>query len=184
MGFDKQLLQIREQRLICALLPKLRQCFDDILIVTNRAELYEGMAVRVTQDIIPGKGPMSGIHAGLKAATSEYVYVMACDMPRFDPTYARELQQRITTHPKNIDACVTQKGDWIEPFHAFYGQGALSMLEEDLLADKTSVFYLLKKLSVLYVPEQEARTFTPDWSLFCNLNTREEYLAYLKQIGG
>lgn len=180
MGFDKQLLQIREQRLVALLLPKLRRCFSDILVVTNAPQLYTGMGVRTVRDIIPDKGPLSGIHAALHYANSEFVYVMACDMPRFDERYARYLSEKIDTC--DIAACVTRRGDWIEPFHAFYGQAAVPMLEADLNAGKTSVYYLLNKINTLYIDEAEAAAFTPDWSLFLNLNTREEYLSYLKTL--
>ncbi|MDL2235313.1 molybdenum cofactor guanylyltransferase [Christensenellaceae bacterium OttesenSCG-928-L17] len=180
MGFDKQFLQARQQRLIASLLPGLCAVFDDILVVTNRPELYTALPVRTVSDLIPGKGPLSGIHAALHNATSEYSYVMACDMPRFSGEYAHFLQQWLQQHP-GADACVTVRGEWIEPFHAFYGQSALKTLEHDLAADKTSIYYLLKKLNTAYVPEASARAFSPDWSLFCNLNTREEYLQYLQQ---
>ncbi|MDL2258007.1 molybdenum cofactor guanylyltransferase [Eubacteriales bacterium OttesenSCG-928-K08] len=177
MGFDKQLLKIHHQRLIAALQPSLREVFDDVLVVTNRPELYDGLGVRAVCDILPGKGPLSGLHAALHHTKSEYVYALACDMPRFSGDYARFLQSQIA----NQDACVTQTGEWIEPFHAYYGKNALPTLENDLLADKTSVYYLLKKLNTLYVPEASARAFTPDWSLFCNLNTKEDYQRFLSQ---
>lgn len=177
MGFDKQLLTISRKRLIAGLLPRLAECFDDILVVTNFPELYNRMPVRTVSDIIPGKGPLSGIHAALQSSKSSYVYFMACDMPCFEAEYAEYMKQRLLEDPN--DACVTRRGVWIEPFHAFYNQTAIGTLEADLNADKTSVFYLLKKLSTLYISEEEARRFSSNWSLFCNLNTREEYFAYL-----
>ncbi len=177
MGFDKQLLTVSRKRLITGLLPRLSECFDDILVVTNFPELYHGMAVRTVSDVIPGKGPLSGIHAALLAARSSYVYFMACDMPCFESAYVEYMKQRLREFPS--DACVTKQGAWIEPFHAFYRQSAVETIESDLKADKTSVFYLLKKLSTLYIAEEEARRFSSNWSLFCNLNTREEYFAYL-----
>lgn len=181
MGFDKQLLKTRQQRFITSLLPGLRAVFDDVIVVTSRPELYETLPVRTVSDIVPGKGPLSGIHAALHSATSEYTYIMACDMPRFSAEYAHYMQQWLLRE-NGADACVTMCGDWIEPFHAFYGQSALPTLENDLAADKTSIFYLLRKLNTAYIPEAEARVFSPDWSLFCNLNTREEYQRYLQQM--
>ena len=38
--------------------------------------------------------------------------------------------------------------------------------------------HLLRKINTLYIPEAEARRFTPDRSLFSNLNTREDYEAW------
>jgi molybdopterin-guanine dinucleotide biosynthesis protein A len=80
-------------------------------------------------------------------------------------------QQLISTH---ADACVTKHGDNIEPFHAFYNKNALAAIEKDILADLCSVKYLLKKINTIYIPEEEARRFTPDWSLFRNINTEND----------
>lgn len=180
MGFDKQLLQIGEQRLIAMLLPKLSACFSDIVVVTKLPALYKNMPVRTVQDIIPDKGPLSGIHAALSIARSDYVYMMACDMPCFSAEYCGYMRARLLSHP--ADACVTRFGDWIEPFHAFYNRRMIEVVRGDLNADKTSVHYLLKEVDTLYIPEAEARAFSPDWSLFLNLNTREKYEAFMQTL--
>jgi len=176
MGFDKQLFHVRKDRLFAHLLPTLATRFDDVMVVTDRPEIYRGMDVRPVSDIIPGFGPFSGIHAAIKEAKSEYVYVIACDMPEIDLEYIDYMTQRLAQYP--ADACVTKIAEWIEPFHAFYGKGALPAMEEDILAGRSSMFYLLQKINTLYIPEAEARRFTPDWSLFSNLNTREDYEAW------
>jgi len=178
MGFDKQLFHTRKERLFEHLLPTLSAKFEDVMVVTGEPDSYRGMGVRTVKDIISGLGPLSGIHAAIREAKSEYVYILACDMPRINLSYIDYMIQMLTLSP--ACACVTRKADWIEPFHGFYGKGALTAIEEDLLMGKSSVFYMLQKLNTLYIPEVEARSFTPDWSLFCNLNTREEYAALLE----
>src|SRR5439155_16087595 len=37
--------------------------------------------VRVIPDIVPGSGPLGGLHAALTAAHGDAVFVVACDMP-------------------------------------------------------------------------------------------------------
>ena len=178
MGFDKQLFHARKERLFAHLLPTLLTKFEDVMVVTGEPEIYGGMGVRPIRDIIPGWGPLSGIHAAVSEAKGEYVYIMACDMPIIDISYIDHMIQKLTVSP--ACACVTRKADRIEPFHGFYGKGALPVMESDLLAGKSSVYYLLQKVDALYVAESEARRFTPDWSLFCNLNTPNEYAVLLE----
>ena len=173
MGFDKQLLHVYKNRLFAQLLPTLRGRFEDVIVVTGQPEMYRDMGVRPISDVIPGLGPLSGIHAALKEAKSEYVYIIACDMPKIDLSYMDYMIKMLAQ--STADACVTRKGDLVEPFHAFYGKRALPTIEAHLLAGKNSIYYLLQKIDTLYIPEVEARRFTPDWSLFCNLNTREDY---------
>jgi len=178
MGFDKQLFHTRKNRLFAHILPLLAQNFEDVMVVTGKSEIYPEFDVRTVKDIIPGLGPLSGIHAAVREAKSEYVYIIACDMPVIDMKYIDYMKQRLIQ--ASACACVTRKGGRVEPFHGFYGKSALPCMEEDLLAGKSSVYYLLKKIDALFIPEAEARRFTPDWSLFCNLNTREDYAALLK----
>ena len=73
---------------------------------------------------------------------SEYVYVIACDMPRISLDYINSMAKRLSLF--TFDACVTEKGGWIEPFHAFYGKGALPAIECGLLAGKSP----MRELSV------------------------------------
>jgi molybdopterin-guanine dinucleotide biosynthesis protein A len=179
MGFDKQLLHVSSNRLFERIIPVLTDRFDDVMVVTGQPDIYRGTGVRAIADIIiPSLGPLSGIHAAVSEAKNDYVYILACDMPRIDLSYIDFMIGRL--EEKTADACVTCRGDWIEPFHAFYGKGALPVIEADLLKGKSSVYYLLKKINTLFIPESEARKFTPDWSLFYNLNTRDDYLRLLK----
>lgn len=174
MGFDKQMFHIHDYKLFDNVLRTLTERFEDVMVVTQCPEMYRGMNVRSISDIIPGFGPLSGIHAAIREAKSEYVYVIACDMPRINLNYIDYMVHNIKSSP---DACVTKKGSWIEPFHAFYGKQALPVIEADLYAGKASVYYMLQKINTLYIPEADARRFTPDWSLFCNLNTIEDYTS-------
>ncbi|MDR2589472.1 MAG: molybdenum cofactor guanylyltransferase [Oscillospiraceae bacterium] len=166
--FDKQLLHLQKDSLFTSVLPTLNQHFDEVLVVTSKPKLYDDLNVKTIQDIFPQKGPLSGIHAALSFSKSKYVYIIACDMPNIDIDYINYMKQRLISI--GADACVTQFADRIEPFHAFYSKNALKTIEEDLLADLCSIKHLLQKINTLYISEEEARQFTPDWSLFQNIN--------------
>jgi len=180
MGFDKQLFHVIGERLFETFLPTLTKRFDDVMIITTQPEMYEGMGVRAITDIIPGFGPLSGIHAAINEAEYEYVYITACDMPEINLAYIDYMVGKLTETP--ADACITKKGDWIEPFHGFYSKQALPAITSDLLAGIGKIYHPLQKINTLYIPEMEARRFTPDWSLFNNLNTLEEYKSCIKSL--
>ena len=176
MGFDKQYFHIYKERLFKNILPVLCSLFDDVMVVTGQPELYIKMNVRIINDIIPGYGPLSGIHAAVKESKSRYVYIIACDMPVINIDYIKYMMDILSSN--SADACLAIKGDWIEPFHAFYGKNCLSMMEADLLDNNATIHYVLQKLNTYYIPEPEARRFSPDWSLFRNLNTPEDLEAW------
>ncbi|NLW21668.1 MAG: molybdenum cofactor guanylyltransferase [Tissierellia bacterium] len=180
MGFDKQLLKINERRLIDSLRRKLRLLFDEIIVVTNKSEYYLGFSDKITKDIIVGKGPLSGIHAGLSEASSQYVYFIACDMPNINLDYIRYMKEQI--EDLDVKACVTRYGDWIEPFNAFYSKDMIGDIKEHITQNRRSVNSLLSKLTVHYIEEKKAREFSPNWDMFLNLNTKEELDDYLKTI--
>lgn len=181
MGFDKQLLKINERRLIDNLRKKLNEQFDEIIVVTNKSEYYLGFSDKITKDIIVGKGPLSGIHAGLSKALSHYVYFVACDMPNINLEYINYMKEELKD--LQVKACVTKYGDWIEPFNAFYSKDMIVDIEDHLTKGKKSVNSLIEKINVHYITEEKARSFSPNWDMFLNLNTKEELKDFLKTIG-
>lgn len=180
MGFDKQLLKINERRLMDSLIMKLNQEFDEIIIVTNRPECYKGLGDKIISDIIVGRGPLSGIHAGLTMASNEFSYFLACDMPNINFDYIRYMKNSIRCI--DTSACITRFGSWIEPFNAFYSKKLKIEIEKHLFSGNRSINSLLEKVDVYYISEEEARRFSPNWDMFLNLNTKEDLNSYLIKI--
>lgn len=178
MGFDKQFIEIHEKRLMDILIHELEKEFDEIIIVTNKLQCYLDVTHKVTKDILKEKGPLGGIHVGLKEASSKYSFVVACDMPNINIEYVRYMKKQM--EDMDIDGCVTKIGNWIEPFSSFYSKDIIDNIEEHLLSDKRSIYSLLEKLNILYIEEKEARKFSPNWDMFLNLNTKEDLSLYLE----
>lgn len=181
MGFDKQFLKINERRLMDSLIHKLREEFDEIIIVTNKAQAYIGLGHKITSDIFENVGPLGGIHAGLILSSSQYAYVVACDMPNINLDYIRFMKASIEN--KNFDGCVTRFGNWIEPFSSFYSKNIVKAIEDHLNFESKSINSLLKKLNICYIEESKAREYSPNWDMFLNLNTREDLDNYLRNLG-
>jgi molybdenum cofactor guanylyltransferase len=173
MGFDKQMIEIDGERLVMKTIENLRGVFSEIVVVTNRFELYDGENVTLIMDEIPDKGPLGGLYSGLKNSSSEYAYLIACDMPFINESYIRYMMDVIGD--KSIDACITMRGEWIEPFNAFYSKSMIDHLEERLHGGNLSVNGLLKSLECVYIEEVEALKFSSDWSMFSNINTRDDF---------
>lgn len=182
MGFDKQFLSIYNERIINYLINELRKEFEEIIIVTNKVEEYKEYDVKLLSDEIKEKGPLSGLHIGLKASSSKYTYFIACDMPNLDMDYIRFMKERIGN--LDIDACVTKTGKNIEPFNAFYSGSLINYIEKLLMKEFNSLSYLIKSINTFYIKEKEAREFSPDLSMFFNLNTIEDVENYLSGISG
>jgi molybdopterin-guanine dinucleotide biosynthesis protein A len=182
MGFDKQLLKINERKLMDSLIQKLSREFEEIIIVTNRPELYIGLSHIITKDILEDKGALGGIHAGLNYSSSKYAFVVACDMPNINMEYIIYMKNKLTDN--NSFGCVSQFGDWIEPFSSFYSVEFIKSIEKYLETGRRSIHGLIKDLNITYIQEKEARKFSPNWDMFLNLNTQEDLDKFLFSAGG
>jgi molybdenum cofactor guanylyltransferase len=180
MGFDKQFLEINEKKLMKIIIDKLRKEFSEIIVITNKPEAYVDLCDKVLRDEIKGFGPLSGIHVGLKNSSSKYSYFIACDMPSINLEYIKFMKNKLLN--EEFDVCVARYREWIEPFNAFYSKDVIPNIEQQFSNNQKSVFSFIHKLKTLYIPENAARNFSPDWEMFCNLNTREDLENYLESI--
>ncbi len=178
MGFDKQFLKIKGVSIVESIVEELEKEFDEIIIISNKAEEYEGHKHRVEPDIIEGKGPLSGIHTGLSLGKSDYMFFIACDMPNVSLDYIRYMKKRIRD---NTEACISRVDKGLEPFHGFYSKTLVGPIEDYLKSEKRSIFRFLEDKNVTYIDESEIKEEGFN-QVFLNINTPEDLETYLKSI--
>ncbi|MDF2840319.1 MAG: mobA [Clostridia bacterium] len=176
MGFDKQSIKLQGKLLIEQQIQVLQSIFNEIIIVTNRPELYQSFHCIMVTDELKDFGPLGGIHIGLKASSSQFSYFLACDMPNINREYILHMQKIIHDHGKDQQAVITRFGNWLEPFHAFYSKSLIPVIEQAYQERNNKVGSMLEKVKVHYIEEEEARCFSPDWSMFANINTQDDLI--------
>ncbi len=174
MGFDKQLICFDGENITDSIIRTLKPVFKNIIIVTNKPRLYKDKDIIITKDYYKGYGPLGGIHAGLLKSPSMYNYFIACDMPYISIDYIKYMMKIIHENNYEVDAIITRFGDWIEPFNAFYSRRLISDIECNIAKNKRKIGELLDKSNAIYIEEKTARCFSPDWSMFTNLNTESD----------
>ena len=174
MGFDKQFLKIEQRSIMDSMIHKLSKEFDEIIIVTNKPEHYLGLGHKITGDIIENMGPLAGIHAGLKISNSQYALVVACDMPNINMEYIKYMKTQIGNH-----GCTTKFGNYLEPFISYYSKDVIINIEEFLKTNRKSIHGFLPTIEFNYIEERVARSFSPNWNMFLNLNTKEDLNNFL-----
>ena len=177
MGFDKQLLMENDRRILEQVIETLRQEFEDIIIVTARPELYEGMGVRIFSDTYRDKGPLAGVHAALYNARSRFVYMLACDMPVVNMDFVRHMKQRLAQ--SGADVCVGERDGRLEPFNTFYSRDLLPEVVYRLETGNSSLFRFIHASNACVISQQEAACFDKELQMFLNINTRTEFEKYL-----
>lgn len=184
MGFDKRFIKIEGVSMVEYAIHELSKHFNEIIVADNTVgyELYGECKIIHVKDILPNCGPLSGVHCGLINASSDFVYVIACDMPKINMEYIFYMEKSIKDLSTVISACVTRFGDWIEPFNSFYSKNLISFLEKSVLSGQRQIYRLLEKTDCLYIDEAKARIYSEDWSMFENLNTREELVFFKNRV--
>lgn len=181
MGFDKQLLEKDHKRLTVSLAESLEKIFDQVYVVTNTPELYEGLSVRTCSDIYPGQGPLAGIHSAFKASGSEFLFVIACDMTVVSPDLIRYQAARFSEASNSTaEACIICPDGKMEPFHGFYRRSLLADIERRLQGQRNSLTGMLMDHEILRISREEAEEYADLTRLFRNINTPGDYKKYLE----
>lgn len=154
-----------------------------LVVGTNRLP-YEGLPLRFTEDDLPGRGPLSGLHAALRAAETSWVYLVACDMPFFSLDWFDELLSRAGQGRAPIVAA--RRGGFLEPFQALYARElveriALMLTERRETPRRCSLARLIAETPCDTVPETVVSSFSPDGRIFLSANNPEE-LRYLQAL--
>lgn len=174
MGFDKQFIEIDGIYITEYIIDMLRPIFKSIILVTNKPECYHRSNVLIVEDYYKNFGPLGGMHIGLKKSESQYNYIIACDMPYINKAYICYMKKQLKEDGYRKQAVITKFEDWYEPFNAFYSKALLPRIEENIMQNNHKISGLFTPSQVLYIEEQKARAFSPDWAMFTNLNKEED----------
>jgi len=191
-GRDKLRLEFSGERLLARIARQLASRFVDLVAVSSRPDALEGLGYRVEPDTCSCGGPLAGLHAGLLAARSEWVYLVACDMPYFSAAWVDELERRIDESGASPLAAAARAGPFFEPFHAFYRRSLAGGIEAAFAsagdADKRpSMQSVVRGRPALLVdgpaaiPGAAAAGAVP---LFFNVNTPDDLASAFDRIVG
>lgn len=177
MKKNKAFLELEGKPLVERSLAVLKTVFAEVLISSNKPELYAGYEVPVVLDEILGRGPLEGLYQGLQAATYDKVFFVACDMPFLRAELIRFLSAWIPTY----DVVVPQLHSGLHPLHAFYHRRCLPTIKNNLEAGRLKIIDFYSACSVRYVAETDLQDFHDLSQVFCNVNTPEDWSAILKK---
>lgn len=170
MGHNKAFLQIGQEKFIERMVREFNMAFKQVVIVTNQPSLYDYLGVDVVSDIIPGFGPLSGVHAGLSAAKYDYSLITACDMP-----FARaDLGITLVKMSEGFDVTVPVEGNYLQPLFAVYRKSCLGYVEESLNEGISKVYAFYPKVKVNYIQQNMLVPTGDVEKAFLNVNTPED----------
>ena len=175
MGADKATLATDGQTLTARIIERLGPVAGEIIVAAGD-NLLEPGAGRIIQDQFPGAGPLAGIHAGLRAATFENAWVVACDYPDVNPAIGLLLLQAVS----GFDAAVPLIAGRPQGVCAVYNVRLASRIERLIASGRRSVGALLDSCRVRYLDEAEVRQVDAQLGSFRNLNTPADYEDWVR----
>jgi molybdopterin-guanine dinucleotide biosynthesis protein A len=169
-GEPKALIELGRRRIVEWVVAAIAPVVDDVLVVTNTPERYAFLGLPMVGDVFPDHGSLGGIYSGLKAATGEAAFTVACDMPFLRTDVARI----VLAHAGEADVVIPRVGEQLETMHALYAKACLPYIEAKLKAQQLKIVGFFGDVSVVEIPEGDvARLRAPD-VVFMNVNTPEE----------
>lgn len=113
-------------------------------------------------------GPLRGIVTGLEAISSEWAWVVACDLPGILTALLEELANARTPDALGV---IPEWGGRIQPLCALYSRAALPILREAARSSARSVTAVLDHPGFLRFDEGRSRKLDPEGRSFININT-------------
>lgn len=172
MGSNKAFLRVDGERLIDRTVRIYRDLFPEVMIVTNEPLAYLDLNVTIVTDLAKDKGPLMGIYTGLFYASSDHIFIAACDMPFFNPAFIRYMVN--TTTMEDDIVVPAASGDRFEPLHAVYSKRCLGPIRRLLDTNRLKITGFYRGMRQKVIGEDTLGSFDSDKRLFINVNTPED----------
>lgn len=169
MGRDKADLVVGGETLLRQIVTAMQAQFDEVIVSVR--ERRPDTRLQQVLDDPAHPGPLAGLLAGIEAARTPWVFVIACDMPFVTPVVIATLAARRGA----AQAIVAQVGGHPQPLAAFYTRSCATPLQALLAGPGPhSLRALLDRLQVDRVPEADLRAVDPTLRSFVDLDTPDD----------
>jgi molybdopterin-guanine dinucleotide biosynthesis protein A len=168
MGRDKAALPFDGETLLQRVIASVQPLFVRTLVSVR--EPRGDVALPLICDTQSDGGPLVGLASALEAATTPWVFVVACDMPFVAPALIEHLAGLRAGH----QAVIPKVHEHAQPLAAFYARACLPVLRQSLARGNKSIIGALKSLDVRYVGADELLPFDSQLRSFFDLDTPQD----------
>jgi molybdopterin-guanine dinucleotide biosynthesis protein A len=136
MGRDKAALLLDGRTLLEHALQTVKQACGSALVLGSRG-LYGHYGAEVVEDIYPGCGPLSGIHAALTHTRTEFNLIIAVDTPFLSADFLRFMVERALESRATVTT--PEIAGFRQPLCSVYKRDFLGIAETALQANPKSL---------------------------------------------
>jgi molybdopterin-guanine dinucleotide biosynthesis protein A len=115
-------------------------------------------------------GPLVGLISALETISTQWAFVVACDMPFVEPAVIGQLSSYRALH----QAVIPVVAGHAQPLAAFYARSCLSALRHNLAIGNKRLISAMSELDVRYVAADELIIFDPQLHSFFDLDTPQD----------
>lgn len=172
----KSFIKINGSSIIERNLLLLKDIFNEVYINTNIPDVYFHLNLPLIGDVVPSRGPMSGIYSSLINASGDGVFVIACDMPFIKKDLIHFICKRHEEALlyRAVDATIPIYGGKPQPLIGIYCKTLITSLEGAIYNNMISLKRFLNDVRTNFIPETDIIR-VDDGRSFVNINTPEDY---------
>ena len=181
MGQDKAQLRLGSETMLERIAAQLSPVTSSVTLV-GRPQAYDGHSLPTVADVYEKWGALGGIHAALSAAKTDWIIVIACDLP----FVTRDLFERLKSYAdESLDAVVPVQPDGrLQPVCALYRrETCLPEIERLVGEGEHTPRALLRSVRTEYALFRELRDLPGSENFFLNLNTPEDFERARRLVG-
>ncbi len=170
MGTDKAFIELEGQSLLVRALNLVTGITPNVQILGSEAKF--GEFGKVVEDQFSNHGPLGGIHAALRASSSELNLILAVDMPLVPEKFLRYLVGVARQHDAVVTVPKVSAG-W-QPLCAIYRPPFADLAQDALQKGDNKIDALFRETTLQVLEESELEREGFSSNMFRNLNTPED----------
>lgn len=175
MGQAKAFLPYKGATLIEHIISEVKPYCKSIILSANDPEKYQYLSLPVITDQNRDCGPLGGLEAVLAKISTQYCFIVPCDLPFFSGKIIPVLSAEI----EDADVCVPVINNFYEPLVALYSKNALSGIRHSIEQGSYKVMDAFKGLNVKKLEEDKIYQSNLQ-NIFLNINTWDEYQKLIR----
>jgi molybdenum cofactor guanylyltransferase len=189
MGINKSFLKIGDKTVIERMRDLLQSMFNNVILITNDRDDYKFLGLPVFEDVFRHRGPLAGIHSGLKHSETNINFIISCDLPLM----TKEMINYLIEYKTDKLITVANADGFIQQLAGKYSKECLSPSEKILKEvvnnenrdavqkkRKCNVLRLIDLVGAEIINAESLPFYNED--LYFNMNRTEDYNLLLDKL--
>lgn len=128
MGTDKGKLVLGDETLVARAIRALSPVSSEVVLSCGSEPKYSDLGLRLVFDSEPDAGPLAGIASSMDACDSDWLAVLACDLPHVVAAVPSALLAHASS--RGLDVCMLSSAGQVEPLIAVYHRNCSGPIHE------------------------------------------------------